>query len=351
MYGSMSHGAGGYSMGSGSYMPMNVSSLGKMKYPRSSYSPDSGDTDTTNEPMGTSGLENKVSYVPSPRYDLGHIGGNFTSGESSIPSTGNQTSGLESAMYGFDDHYCMPDKFSLTDIVAGHKPSSNQEHFSTGLYGLDSPYIVGKKDNYKEIKEEHGIWHSSFLDKTRDTSENVEDSYQIIEYVHDIFRKVTGQEFPSNIEINVLEEEEFKRTHDSVSHNATGNILGFALNRNSRGKKDAFNQIFIKRSRLAEVLVVAGHEIGHVLSERLPDIHDEEAKAFAFEYEWACAIRKYDFAGLKDVVRIPKPASNGLHDIASSFVFRLIDEGKRAVDIFKDLMRGELSVRMMFPEM
>ena len=79
----------------------------------------------------------------------------------------------------------------------------------------------------------------------------------------------------------------------------------------------------MRENQLDALLLVIGHEIGHVLTETLPNKHDEEAKAFAFSIEWAKTIKKHNIAGLGINIKQDldfEPARNGLHDVAFSFV-------------------------------
>ena len=90
-----------------------------------------------------------------------------------------------------------------------------------------------------------------------------------------------------------------------------------------------------------------GHEIGHVLTETLPNKHDEEAKAFAFSIEWARTIKEHNIANLglsiKDELDF-NPAKNGLHDVALSFVDSMVKTGRRAMELHDGLVKQYISV-------
>ena len=94
-------------------------------------------------------------------------------------------------------------------------------------------------------------------------------------------------------------------------------------------------------------MLVLGHEIGHVLTETLPNKHDEEAKAFAFSIEWAITIKKNNIANLglniKDELDF-QPARNGLHDVAFAFVDLMVRKGRKAIELHDDLSRRYLSM-------
>jgi hypothetical protein len=90
-------------------------------------------------------------------------------------------------------------------------------------------------------------------------------------------------------------------------------------------------------------MLTIGHEIGHVMSYTLQNERDEEAKAFAFSMAWMHAIRKNNIAGIANCVN-PNPAKNGVHDIAFEFVIEQAEKDKKAMQIFEELKRGEISI-------
>ena len=108
----------------------------------------------------------------------------------------------------------------------------------------------------------------------------------------------------------------------------------------------AERKIFIKENDLDKVMLVIGHELGHVLTPTLPNMHDEEAKAFAFELAWMEAIVEDNIANLKENISLDfKPAANGLHDVAFGFVKNLVNTGKKALDILEQIVGREISVK------
>ena len=86
------------------------------------------------------------------------------------------------------------------------------------------------------------------------------------------------------------------------------------------------------------------HELGHVLSRSLADKRDEEAKAFAFSFAWMETIKENNIAGLGRSIVFDNPAKNGIHDIAFNFTWKLIKEGKQALELYWDLVRKIVSV-------
>ena len=72
--------------------------------------------------------------------------------------------------------------------------------------------------------------------------------------------------------------------------------------------------------------------------------HDEEAKAYSFSLEWMKAIKKYNIANLKEAIITENPAHNGLHNVAFSFVNKMLKEGNDVWQIYSDLIKEEISV-------
>ena len=108
-------------------------------------------------------------------------------------------------------------------------------------------------------------------------------------FIKETFAKTTGKELPDDITITVSHREELQRAHAQFFNMG---IVGLSLNGTSR-------QIFVVAGSLDEVMLVIGHELGHVLSKPLHNEQAEEAKAFAFEMAWAQIIFTHDIAGLK----------------------------------------------------
>ena len=234
-----------------------------------------------------------------------------------------------SVSYSLDSRLTDIESQYILDKVAIAARSSQGESSSAYLINTSWNYLA-PRDLYKAAKnhEDHNEHVLSFIKPDANPIDMVKETCEIQEYVEDIFKKVTGNPFPRNIELNVLAEKEFLDMHSS-NGDRSRNVLGFSLNRNHPGNNDSINQVFVKEADIAQVLIVMGHEIGHVLSQPLDDIKDEEAKAFAFEYAWVEAMIEYDFAGLRESLTTPVPADNGLHNIASDFVLDLINTGKK----------------------
>src|SRR3989338_535337 len=136
------------------------------------------------------------------------------------------------------------------------------------------------------------------------------------------------EKLPENISISILPFDEFKALHSRFSALNTG-ILGFSVNENNK-------KIFVRENNLDVLMLVIGHEIGHVLTETLPNKHDEEAKAFAFSIEWAKTIKQHNVANLGSSIKDNfdfQPARNGLHDVAFAFVDLMVKKGRKAMEL------------------
>ena len=189
----------------------------------------------------------------------------------------------------------------------------------------------------------HSFAPEIFLNPIRSKTELVEDIEDIKNFVSEIFNLVTKQEFPNDISINILSFEEFKKLHSSIGLWSDG-ILGFSIN--GKNKK-----IFVRENNLDILLLVIGHEIGHVLTKTLSNKHDEEAKAFAFSIEWTKTIKKHNTANLGLNIKATfnlRPAQNGLHDIALSFVHFMLKKGINALELHDNLVKKYTSIFNVF---
>lgn len=160
-------------------------------------------------------------------------------------------------------------------------------------------------------------------------------------YVQDLFSIVTGHMMDPGVTIEIVSKEELCRAHEDFGGTWSEGIQGFCINKKGKGQ----SLIMVREGALDSVLLTIGHEIGHSRSVALQSTLDEEAKAFAFQMEWARAIIENDVAGLARSIELsPRPARNGLHDVACLFVERERRKGLKALDIFTKLIRGDLQV-------
>ena len=185
----------------------------------------------------------------------------------------------------------------------------------------------------------HSLSPSIFLSPSRPIARFVDDSGEARKIAEEVFEAMANEKLPKEILISVLPLSDFRIVHSQFGSWDPG-ILGFSVN----GRQKL---VFVKEDSLDSMLIVLGHEIGHVLTDPLPNKHDEEAKAFAFSIEWAKAIKRHDIAGLGKSISDElnfNPARNGLHDVAFGFVDFMMKKGRKAFDVHKDLTKGYRSV-------
>ena len=189
----------------------------------------------------------------------------------------------------------------------------------------------------KKNKEYHAV--DGFLKLYRPKTQFIDDAAEIESLVKETFEKTTGQEFPDNIVVRVLDKNDMKNVHEQHGAVWSDSIQGFSIN------SQPIKQVFVKKADLDKVMIVVGHEIGHVFSSSLPNAHDEEAKAFAFEFAWIETIMKHNIGDLKNNFTLDlKPANNGLHDVASNFVKTLLKKGKEAIEVYGEIVGRVVSL-------
>ena len=195
------------------------------------------------------------------------------------------------------------------------------------------------QQQYPAYASSHSFAPDIFLNSSRPKARFVDDNNEIKSDVEQIFELMTKEKMQDNTSINILPFDEFKLLHSRFGMWSNG-ILGFSINGDKK-------QIFVRENHLDSLLLVIGHEIGHVLTETLPNKHDEEAKAFAFSIEWAKTIKKHNVANLglsiKDEIDL-EPARNGLHDVAFIFVDFMVKKGRKAIELHDDLIKRYISV-------
>ena len=186
---------------------------------------------------------------------------------------------------------------------------------------------------------EHSFTPELFLNPSRPKARFIDDNGEAGSIAEETFELMMKEKLPENISINVLPFDEFKAIHSGFGAWSSG-ILGFSINGDDK-------KIFARENNLDALILVIGHEIGHVLTETLQNKHDEEAKAFAFSIEWAKTIKEHNVANLglsiKEKIDF-QPARNGLHDVAFAFVDFIVKKGKKALGLHNDLVRKYVSV-------
>ncbi len=223
--------------------------------------------------------------------------------------------------------YIMP--LSLTSFIPIPLQYTSKAEFKR--YNADS------SSSYASLPPAHAEYHfhpEEFL-KPGKEGKFIDQAEEIKEYIVVAFEKIFECPFPHDINITVCNEKEFRKI---APHPGT---IGLSIN---RGKEGLISEIFVLNDSLARVMLTVGHELGHVLTETLPNPHDEEAKAYAFSLVWMKTIKEHDVAGLSDAIVTERPAENGLHNVAFRFVERLLHAGKEVGEIYGELVRRLLSV-------
>ncbi len=200
-------------------------------------------------------------------------------------------------------------------------------------------YLSGKDRAQMYLNNKQYASSSMFLEPKRPQTPMIENSAEIMPYIREAFEKLVGEAFPDDhLKIHVLDDKEFEIAHGPGGKFGPG-IQGFALNRQGRG----INEVFVRKNHLDQLMLTMGHEIGHVMSRTLSDDRDEEAKAFAFSVAWMEAIKENNIAGLAGSI-MPNPARNGLHDVAYEYLLELINKGKGAWQLFRELADGAITI-------
>jgi hypothetical protein len=236
------------------------------------------------------------------------------------------------------------DTHTITNSYDFHSFAKHaQLYHLQNIYGTTQIKPVTAKNNYQTLKNrsydqaalQPVSYTSPFLHRTRPITQFIGASDDVINYIHDIYEKLTRRTL-HNVILMIASVEKLK----SIMPNYNPNILGFALNSNGFGP----HHIYIKEDYLDSVLLTVGHEIGHVLTPTLPRKVDEEAKAFAFELAWAKTIKEYNIADLASAIQIHIPAQNGLHNVALQFVFHALSKGMSPLELFEQIANGHTKV-------
>ncbi len=228
--------------------------------------------------------------------------------------------------------------YTLETIVSDSPVHASRETpvpwYTSDRYRRDSD------EQYTSRSQQAQFDPDAFLAPSRLPSIFVNASEQVQEIMREAFRKTAGQEFPDNLAIAICPPHEMRRLHEHSGGTWDSGIMGFCINRNGRGRTD----IVVKEDHLDRLLITLGHEIGHAMSLTLPDEHDEEAKAFAFSLAWMDTIVLHNIGGLSSAVN-PRPAQNGLHNVAFDFVIGRVRAGDDPLALFGRLARGETHVK------
>jgi len=192
-----------------------------------------------------------------------------------------------------------------------------------------SSYSINKENyNLISIQPEYHFVPDNFLKPGKEGA-FVGKAEEVREFVEEAFEKICHKQFPTNIKMSILGQEEFRKIAPSSG------TIGLSLN---RGQQGLLSEIFILNDTLGRVMLTIGHELGHVLTQTLGNAHDEEAKAYAFSLLWIKTIQEHDIAGLGEAIITEHPAENGLHNLAFRFVYQLLSQGKEIEEIYAEIV-------------
>lgn len=262
----------------------------------------------------------------------------------SSPSISYVSSGLESVVGSYSSNnisYSAVETQEYTQIVT---IDSKAEFIPQYLETSSTPSYMNNSQaqSYMLSPDYQSRATQVLLAPNRNSTPVIDNSDEIMNYITEAFEKTTGREFPTDIIIKICAEAEMALHHKEFGGQWTPNILGFAINNEGKRKN---NLVFVKKNNLDALMLTIGHELGHVLTQRLPDQRDEEAKAFAFELAWMESIKEHNIANLENqFINTINPAKNGLHNVAFDFVVSTMKEGISAFDIFKQLFSKDISI-------
>lgn len=243
----------------------------------------------------------------------------------SIPSA--NYGGLEKTIYQHP-----PRKYSFAPSPTYSQTSYSFSQLFLSYEQRKTPEIADFIQHH--INKEYIFIPSDFLLPKRVSQPFIGQAEEIRPLVEETFQKVMDIPLPEDFTITLLSEKEFRKL-------APTGVVGLSINRK---EINAVSDIFILADELDKVLLTVGHELGHILTKPLKDKRDEEAKAFAFSFAWMKTIKEHNIGELSSSLILDQPARNGLHDLAHNFVSNLLQKGKKALEIYLELIRGGLTL-------
>lgn len=231
-------------------------------------------------------------------------------------------------------------------------PSLQRGSYGVGSYTMAQGYSAsangaaaykgsqGENASYNGVSRTYDSAPGIFLNPIRPETAFIDNEDQILDLAGEAFLHLTGEPLPKSLSITLCTREELKQRHGDFGTWSDG-IRGFAINGPS------VKHIFVGQDHLDSVMMVLGHELGHVFTPTVGNRHDEEAKAFSFAEAWASCIKIHNIGNLAACIREQngwQPAANGLHDVAFHFVRSLLGRGMHPMRIHWDLAKGYRSL-------
>lgn len=212
--------------------------------------------------------------------------------------------------------------------------SSQVRNSAHNAYSITTASAFPATSSEKKEKTE-AIYHSqpfAFLSPNRPRTSFIAAAFEISAFIREAFAGTTGKELPEDITVTVAPRQQLQLIHKQFFNNS---VVGLSLNGSVR-------EVFAVAGSLDEVMLVIGHELGHVFTPTLSSERAEEAKAFAFEMAWAQAIFQNDIGGLRNSINAAalsmEPAQNGLHDTAFAFVKSQATSGKEPLQLHSQIV-------------
>lgn len=151
------------------------------------------------------------------------------------------------------------------------------DNYSLGIEPISDALYIGKRSSSAKYKNqeylsiysfEHPFTPQILLNSSRPKTRFIDNGEEIGAIVEETFELMMNEKLPESISISILPFDEFKALHSRFGSWSNG-ILGFSINGQEK-------KVFVRENNLDELMIVIGHEIGHVLTESLPNKHDEE---------------------------------------------------------------------------
>jgi hypothetical protein len=277
-------------------------------------------------------IQNTIKYIKNSSYNNNIISSNFSSYNNTTLSASIQKT--NQIITGN----------SIDALVNNIQPKSNLPVLYDNSQNFNNINCVYNQSNYLPKNKPQYDVVGQFLNPIRPKTQFINEAWQIQDCIKESFQTLMNKSFPDDIIVKVCDKETMKMICEQNNSKFKEGTLGFAIN-NKQINNNQNSQIFILQNNLDKMMLVIGHEIGHVLSHRLNNPHNEEAKAFAFELAWAKVIKENNIANLQDSINLNlKPARNGLHDVAFNFVANQIKKGNNALELFWMFIKNNLSV-------
>lgn len=264
--------------------------------------------------------------------------GNYSCGSNNYSSLENAVREYSPAVSSISQEYSVSDLDSQVNYSVEAIPRDDFR-FYKGNSGSRAGYS-DRGYSSTPVSRTYSHVMDDFLRSDRPHTPFIGSSNDIKEFVEEAFYETTGRNIPDDILIRVLDEEGMKKAHSKTPGPWSEGIHGFAINRRKFGM---LSEVFVKKGELSRIMLTLGHELGHVLTNQLEDVRDEEAKAFSFSIAWMRKIKEKNIANLATSIRLGRPAENGVHNVALDFVLNQLDDAE-PMEIFADLSNKVINV-------